>query len=277
MSTGSSFDARITLRPRSTDETFDLALAYLRRYAGDFLGPVLFVSGAVMAPVVTLFFLGVGWGPAACVAIFMLGLAERVVVVYAGRHLFANPASVWGSVRQVIRRAPASITSTFSSNLPVLLLLYGELHTGELAFAVILATFWPLAVASRLYVREVLHLEELPLHQANKRARALTTYRFGRALILLGVGALVRGLFILAVHSGILFVLGFMLQFAHVAETIGYVAALSGLALSGPYIALVRLFDYIDARTRREGWDIQVRFNAIAERARAELNPGRAA
>ena len=28
--------------------------------------------------------------------------------------------------------------------------------------------------------------------------------------------------------------------------------------------------DYIDARTRREGWDIQVRFNAIAQRERQE-------
>ncbi len=43
-----------------------------------------------------------------------------------------------------------------------------------------------------------------------------------------------------------------------------------GWIAAGPYVATVRLFDYIDARTRREGWDIQVRFSAIAQRSERE-------
>ena len=36
-----------------------------------------------------------------------------------------------------------------------------------------------------------------------------------------------------------------------------------------PVIALARLLDYVDTRTRLEGWDIQVRFKAAAARSAA--------
>jgi hypothetical protein len=65
-----------------------------------------------------------------------------------------------------------------------------------------------------------------------------------------------------------LFVLGFMLQFGDVAEALGMWPAFVGYLLVAPYVAIARMFDYVDARTRREGWDIQVRFNAIAHNAR---------
>ena len=44
---------------------------------------------------------------------------------------------------------------------------------------------------------------------------------------------------------------------------------MAGFLVAAPMVALARTFDYVDARTVQEGWDIQVRFNAIAERARA--------
>jgi hypothetical protein len=42
--------------------------------------------------------------------------------------------------------------------------------------------------------------------------------------------------------------------------------ALAGLLLSAPLVATARFLQYIDARTRGDGWDIQVRFMAIAAR-----------
>jgi hypothetical protein len=40
--------------------------------------------------------------------------------------------------------------------------------------------------------------------------------------------------------------------------------ALAGLMLSYPYAATARFLLYVDARTRSDGWDIQLRFMAIA-------------
>lgn len=278
MSERPSFQARIVLRPRSTDETFDLALAYLRRHTRDFLGPILIVSTSVMAIVVGLLILGVSWGPATCIAILLLGISERIITAYAGSHLFANNPSVWRATQQSVLCAPVALLSTVAGSLPLFVILFSSMENeGAVALGVTLAMIWPFILTPHLYVREVFHLEELGLRGAVRRGRALTSYRYGRALIVLMVGFLVRGLFVLAVHSGVVFVLEFMLQFSDVTSTIGYAPALLGLALSGPYDAMVRLFDYIDARTRREGWDIQVRFNAIEQEARRDRTTGQAA
>jgi hypothetical protein len=42
--------------------------------------------------------------------------------------------------------------------------------------------------------------------------------------------------------------------------------ALAGFFLSIPYVATARFLHYIDARTRSDGWDVQLRFMAIAAR-----------
>jgi hypothetical protein len=43
--------------------------------------------------------------------------------------------------------------------------------------------------------------------------------------------------------------------------------ALAGLLLSVPYVATARFLEYIDARTRSDGWDVQLRFLAISAAA----------
>jgi hypothetical protein len=40
--------------------------------------------------------------------------------------------------------------------------------------------------------------------------------------------------------------------------------ALAGFFLSVPYVATARFLHYIDSRTRSDGWDIQLRFMAVA-------------
>ena len=77
-------------------------------------------------------------------------------------------------------------------------------------------------------------------------------------------------LFVVGTMFGAKFLIEFVLQFQGVPDSVAYWAGIGGYVLSGPYVALVRLFDYVDARTRREGWDIQVRFNAIAQKSREE-------
>ena len=50
----------------------------------------------------------------------------------------------------------------------------------------------------------------------------------------------------------------------------GSTYALLGYFLSVPYVASARFLGYVDSRTRREGWDIQVRFAALLQRAATE-------
>ena len=50
-----------------------------------------------------------------------------------------------------------------------------------------------------------------------------------------------------------------------------------GLALVRPYLVAFRFLLYIDCRTRREGWDLQVQFSALAARSAARTSISREA
>ena len=73
------------------------------------------------------------------------------------------------------------------------------------------------------------------------------------------------------VTNGLLdFVLQLGRPFGSLFDEGGSVAALLGLFLAVPYWTTVRFLSYIDLRTRRDGWDVQLRFMAIQARARSE-------
>jgi hypothetical protein len=265
-----SFEPRIVLRPRSLDETFDLALAYLRVSARDFwkifllltLGSLAIIVGAAYA-------LDLDWWQRCGVALIVVPIMERMVTVYAGRHLFQNVAGKRAAVLAVLKRLPlVGIWTVFTMG-PVLVMLIDVENTGLLVLGIFCLTFWPFILASHLFLGEAAFLEQLDVGKAMKRARILVTYRFGRALGMVVATTFVRALFVVCVTFGSTFLM-FVLQLQDAPESISYWAGIGGFVVSGPYLALVRLFDYVDARTRREGWDIQVRFNAIAQRAREE-------
>ncbi len=269
----SGFDARIVLRPRSLDETFDLALAYLRVSARQFLplfaGLSVFATGIVF---LISWALDLSLGARLCVAILLTPVLERVVTVYAGRHLFQSSGLVGAALWAVLKQLPLIVALAAFNTLPLLLMAYSRFEEEALlGFGIMLGMIWPFLVVVHYYLGEVSHLEQLPLSKAPARARALVGYRYGRVFGLLAVGFVVRLLFALGTYSTGLFIMGFVLQFEEVSTNLGEWAALAGYLAAGPYLALVRLFDYVDARTRREGWDIQVRFHAIAQRERARV------
>jgi hypothetical protein len=266
-----SFEPRIVLRPRSLDETFDLALAYLRLCARDFFKVFLiFSAGAAIVVVGTSYALDLDWGQRCAVALVVVAIMERMVTVYAGRHLFQNQAQKRAALWAVLKRFPLVSIWAGVATAPLLLMLADVDEEGFLAFGIFCLTFWPFVLASHIYLGEAAFLEQLTTGRAMTRARVLVTYRFGRALGLVVAQTMVRGLFMLSVAFGVTFLIEFVLQFQGVPDSVQYWAGIFGYILSGPYLALVRLFDYVDARTRREGWDIQVRFNAIAQKAKEE-------
>lgn len=266
-----SFEPRIVLRPRSLDETFDLALAYLRSTAVDFVRLFLGLTiGAGLLIVGASYALDLDWGQRAGLGLVVVSIMERVVTVFAGRHLFQNEAKTRASLSAVFKRAPLVFGWALFATGPIVIMLIDTEEVGWIVLGIFLLTVWPFLLATHLFLGEAAFLEQLSIGRAMKRARVLVTYRFGRALGMIVSQALVRGLFVVTVMFGTSFLVEFVLQFRGVPEAVTFWAAIFGYVLSGPYIALVRLFDYVDARTRREGWDIQVRFNAIAQRAREE-------
>ncbi|MCK6549360.1 hypothetical protein L6R52_26190 [Myxococcota bacterium] len=270
---GTSFDPRIVLRPRTLDETLDLALAYLRDAFGDFakLAALLtIVGGLACVGLYVALDLNKDWGPIAAVLV-VAPILDRIVTVYGGRHLFQNDPRITQAIVAVLKRLPLAVVSAVLVTLPwTPMLLTGFEDTGWTGGGALVLTFWPFLLAPHAYLGEVAHLEQLSALKAAKRSRVLVAYRYGRALGLVLVTGAIRVFLALSIDLTTEFVLGFVLQFGEVADVIGPWAAVAGYLLAGPYVAMVRMFDYVDARTRREGWDIQVRFNAIAQRARDE-------
>lgn len=265
-----SFDPRIVLRPRSLDETLDLALAYLRSSPGEFTRLLLVLILPASAVIIGLSVaLELRAAQRLCAAIMLSPFLERIVTIYAGKHIFRNDPQIGVAIEGSLARLPLTLLSATiiaTPWVPMLVTHFDE--PGWIGFAALLGSFWPLVLASWAYLGEVAHLEALDLSRAMKRTRVLIAYRFARALGLVIMSGIIRLLVAGGAELTTEFSLGFVLQFGDVSQAIGGYPAVVGYLLAGGYVALARMFDYVDARTRREGWDIQVRFHAIAQRAR---------
>ena len=269
MSDSTSFDPRIVVRPRSLDQTVDLALAYVRVCQREFVPLFAGLTVATLV-IVGLLTIGLGLDTAGTVSAVLIvsPIFERIVTVYGGRHLFGHAVPLRKAFAQTVRHIPFAIISATWVNLPwILMLLATDDPTSPAApVAVLLAIGWPFMIASHVYLREVLLLEHLGRGKAMRRARLLASHRFERAFGLLSVSLIVRIGAALLAYSSIRFGLEFVLQFNEVPIEVVAAVTAAGWVMGGQFLALVRLFDYVDARTRREGWDIQIRFDAIKHR-----------
>lgn len=275
-SSGVSFDARIVLRPRSLDETLDLALAYLRTHHRDFLRLTVLLTLPAMALIAALKLgFDLTWGQTWCVALVVAPLLERCVVAYGGRHLFGNTPRLGTALWIAFKRPLIALFAAIAIPLPLLPVLATNLDEERwVGLGIMLGLFWPFVLAWCLYFSVVVLLEGVSMAGAWRRAAVLISYRYGRALGFVIFGAILR---VIAAYSGDLtatFIVSLVLQLGEpldvISENGGSWAGVLGFILASPYVALSRLFDYVDARTRLEGWDIQVRFKGIATRAKKE-------
>lgn len=280
MSTRSTFRARIVLRPRTLDEVFDLALAYGRQHFGALksvfaltvIVPVL-VFGAVA---------GVASGfdtvpleralvLATLVAVLVSSWLERVVTVFVGRHLFETPVTL----REAMGGALDASHLLFGTALrwsPLIPFALFDENAIEDAASLLLLLVLAAMVGTVVLVRgffegEVRLLERLKGAAARRRTLDLSLERHSRNLAFMIPALVFRILFVASALGASHAVFSFILQFEGVSAVLGAPAAVLGFAMSGPFVALARLFDYVDARTRGEGWDIQVRFQGIALRS----------
>ncbi|HVZ75029.1 MAG TPA: hypothetical protein VHJ20_21755 [Polyangia bacterium] len=265
-------NARVVLRPRTLADVVDLALPFA--LAGR--RPLFATAALTLGPVAALVALLRLWAHWRWPALWLVVLGawwflDGACTVVVGELLFKDPREVRAraSVRRFFGRWPALVTAI--SLRAIVLGLAGSL--------VVL----PLFVApGTQFLREAMLLENAKMGRAWTRSRSLARHRgsfcFGlwlATILLPPLGALLGdGLG----NSVVAFVLQLGFPFGELFKDGGSGFAVAGALLAMPIAASARFLGYVDLRTRKEGWDVQLRFmHLVAESATsgARVNAGR--
>jgi hypothetical protein len=250
-------DARVVLRPRSLPDTIDLTLrvchsAHARAYA--------VLASLTLLPAYALCLWlhqrwAWAWGSVWVVAVLLVGVLQGVFTIAAGRLLFSEKLAIGGVLRRFVARVV-----TYSATLVVLRAL--PALTMVLLPVVLMFPF----------IHEAVLLEDSGLMRAVTRSQRLTkgsgavAFELGM-LILLTQALAICGMEIVG-HTLAGFVFEIQTPLPSLWEHGGSPFALAGLFAAAPYVATLRFLTYIDLRTRKEGWDLQLQLASL--RAREE-------
>ncbi len=253
---------RVVLRERTLAEVFDLAFRfvavrggrkYLRLWFMSCAPPLLFCIG--------LRYLQVEWEWVWSVACAGFVVAQIPFTLAASRLLLGDELSLGNLTRAWLPRIP------------------GQLMMHALAATLIGVTGFviipiPFLAARFLYLPEITLLEGSGLIRAYERGTRLCRNRLANAIetgfLLLTVWAA----FILGAEVLGRAVQDDLLSFPPPADALvsgGSWFALCGFFLAVPFLATARFLAYIDGRTRREAWDVQLRFTELAKSPRGAL------
>jgi hypothetical protein len=261
-------EARVVLRPRSLAEILDLALRFASDPAATIYAKLaaLTLLPAWVLSLAAHWGLGWSWG-----AVWLLALAfatpiQGVFTVAVGKMMFAEQVTVREIMREYLRRFPAYFGALLITRVQIAVL--------SCAVFLILPPLW--IWGRTLHVHEACLLEQAGPSDAVKRAARMVEQRVLPAagtLMLLSLAA--AGFVCVAealLNYGLFeFVLQVGMPFGSLLHEGGSAAALLGLFLAVPYWATARFLLFVDLRTRRDGWDIQLRFMALASQAEPEV------
>jgi hypothetical protein len=243
--------ARVVVRERGVAEIVDLAVRF-SLVLGAGLYARLFAYLVLPAYALCWFLLWHGvadvWVWALAVVLF--SVLQLPFTVAAGRLMFSAELTLREVLSASARLALRALVARF---LAALLICGG-------ALLVVLA---PIAIARALYMGEVVVLEGSAPVAAYRRATRLAFRRvgqlFGVWLALVATSAAFIAVTEILARS--LAAEGLALDaWSELWSGLSSQAGIAGLFLSLPLVATLRFLAYIDNRTRREGWDIQVRF-----------------
>jgi hypothetical protein len=250
----------VALRRRTTLETCDLALAFVRRSFRPYFTLWL---GALGVPGVLLYVLHrvaeLGWVSTWLLLAAWIVLVQGFFTLLGGELLFAREASP----KRVVRRFFASFGRYSFA------LVASRFVFALLALTVILI---PRGFAGSTLIAEVVLLEGLKGDAALRRGRRLGS-TLGRAMLDFGMILLV-GFATAAVLADQLgsaiftFLLSVGSPFESLFDDGGSLYAMLGVLAAVPVVVTARLLAYVDGRAGQDGWDIQLRFQAL--RAREE-------
>lgn len=259
--------ARVVLRPRSQSEIFDLALRFATAPAAKLYAKLglLTLLPAWGLCVAARHALGWEWQHVWLLALVLATPIQGVFTVAIGRMMFAEEVRLREVLGQFLRRLPAYFGT--------LLLTRAMIGILSLAFFLVVPPFWMWGRCA--YVHEACLLEQAgPLDAISRAARMITRNMISVIGLLLLLTLAAAGFVFVAETLIIVGLVEFVLQlgrpFGSLFDDGGSIAALLGLFLAVPYWTTVRFLSYVDLRTRRDGWDVQLRFMAIAARAKAE-------
>lgn len=254
--------ARLVLRQRSLADSLDLALPFCLANKRP-LGLLSLVMLGPIAALLATLRLAKHWEWPSIWLVYAAAalLVQGAFTVALGELLFKPPAEarVRSFVARFFRRFPAIVVSVIVRQIML---------AGATALLIFPAFF---VAPPTIFVPEALLLEGASLGKAVTRSRALARNRLGicvgiwlAALLLPALGAVAMDVVCNAV-------VGLVLQLGHPAgelfENGGSGFAVLGALLAVPLAAAVRFLGYVDLRTRKEGWDIQLRFVALAEQS----------
>jgi hypothetical protein len=254
---------RIVLRPRSLPDVLDLAVPFclsawrpLGKLALAALGPLALLAGWLRLRA------GWEWWMVWLLVLPVAFFVQGLFTLAFGEALFAEPAALrLGRVSgELLRR----------------IVPYSFVHLVRLlvvALASVTLVLLPI-VPSFLFAGESLLLERVGVGQALSRSRALARQHglacFGLWLFTLALppaGAIIADL---AGDAVVSFVLQLGRPLGNLWTDGGSGFAVLGALLAVPVVAAARFLGYIDLRTRKEGWDIQLRFRALVDQDEEE-------
>jgi hypothetical protein len=253
--------SRVTLRVRNLSEILDLGLVFSaenREAYARLAAAILVVPFAIC---VTLQFLDVPWWQIWGIAILLGAIAEGAFTAAAGQLLFAESVRTRTLVAPFGRRFVPYLAARLASALAVI------------ACAPLVIPL-PGMVARALFVPEYCLLEAASPIQCLRRGGRLMKTQTAQAAVLALLLVVARVAFITVGDALGQSLVEFVFQLGRPLGSLfhegGSTYALASFFLSIPYVSSARFLGYVDSRTRREGWDIQVRFAALAQRAASE-------
>jgi hypothetical protein len=254
-------EASIVVRRRGLLEVVDLAFRFVAGVA-----PVLFarLAAVTLLPcwlvcAVARWAFGWSWLAVWFLALTLATLVQGVFTIAVGRLMFSEAIGARAVLGQFVRRLPTYFGALLATRA---LIVLGSL----------LLLLAPLAWVSAAFVHEAVLLEGASSWiEAVRRSTSFSRHH-GRSTfeLLLVLSAIMIAAVVVgeALGHGIVeFVLQLGQPFGALRAEGGSLYAIAGLLASVPLCATTRFLAYIDARTRRDGWDIQVRFMAIQAEA----------
>ncbi len=251
---------RVVIRERPLTDVVDLAIRFLFANGRAFAA----LGVAVVAPAcVATLALGLhsGWGYAWLLAFALAPLVGLPFTLLASRLVFERAVPARAVVAATLRAVPRLAAARVVMAMGVLL--------GATMMMLPGAWIW----VQFYFVGEVSAVERAGPIAAFGRASRVVSGRFGTAM---ATSMLLLGMHLVATILGDVAGRSAMTELLQIAppppllEAGGSALAFVGFWGFLPLLVVGRFFVYLDLRTRLEGWDVQTRFAAIAQRAQQD-------
>lgn len=253
---------RVVLRERTLAEVFDLAFRFVvvrggRKYFRIWLG----ACAPPLALCLVVRHLQVEWGWVWVIAVAGFVSAQIPFTLAASRLLLGDDLDLASLTRAWLPRIPGQLV----------------MHAVSAALLVASGLFVipiPFLAARFVYLPEITLLEGSGLLRAYERGSRLCQNRMAHALETCLLLVTVWAAFILGAEALGRGVQEDLLSLPAPADALlngGSWFALCGFFAAVPFLATARFLAYIDGRTRREAWDVQLRFTELAKSPRGAV------